>query len=88
MLYWYNEGKLPCFLVTENVLLMQKHFSLNLMLPPKEADKPEGLFRKTEAYLVTKSLMPCLFQHKVLSLIFIFLSKSSQTRVIGRMDML
>lgn len=60
------------------------------MLSPKEADNQEGLFRKIETYLVTKSLMPYLFQHKVLSLIFtsIFLSKPSQPRAISRMGML
>ena len=71
-------------------IINAKTLSLNLVLSPKEADKQEGLFRKTEAYLVAKSLMAYLFQHKVLSLIFIFifLSKSSQPRVTGRMGML
>lgn len=81
MFYWYNQGKLHCFTVTENVLLMQKHF-------PKEAVKQEGLFRKTEAYLVIKSLMLFLFQHEVLSLILFFLSRFSQPRVTGRMGTL
>lgn len=51
------------------------------MLFPKEADKQEGLLRKTEAHLVAGSCMPCLLQYKVLSL-FIFLSKSRQTRLL------
>lgn len=51
------------------------------MLFPKEADKQEGLFRKNEAHLVTESCMQCLPQSKVLSL-FIFLSKSRQTRLL------
>lgn len=51
------------------------------MLFPKEAAKQEGLFRKTEAHLVTESCMQCLLQCKVLSL-FIFLSKSRQTNLL------
>lgn len=51
------------------------------MLFLKEANKQEGLFRKTEAHLVTESCMQCLLQSKVLSL-FIFLSKSRQTRLL------